>query len=485
MKLVSGKFTIARAGDTADPLVLSKDGLVVGRLPSCDIALNHPTVSRIHAGINRVGSEYFLINLSVSNTLTLNGRIVLAEQVDALADGDVIQIGPFALIVTRDDESLAILVSHQFAGAVNRSTRRLPALADILPPEAAPEVSDVLKVFWEKRTREKEDFGTNLRPVGKVQPGKAQINWKPTKDLSPSWRGGLFTWSLIIVALLSFSALYIYPQFFAPAALSNPHTRSTLNGSEAGLIANRANANSCATCHQWNQTIDASCATCHQADAFHSTNTKAHSDAGINCTSCHFEHKGKDFEPRTSALATCTACHNDSNQQLYNGKKVFTPHKNSYGYPFESSEWKYNGLQNDTATLAPEVVKFRADGDTEQMRRAKDFHAIHISRLVPPKGIPTDASGALSCSSCHKSFDPVDRETPRQTCAVCHNGYIDQKNQRVLIADNQPNCVSCHVQHSFDKNRWREFLTAATRDRRAAEIDAQIKNLNEGKGGER
>ena len=91
MKLQSGKFIVTRA-DGADPLTLSKDGLVVGRLQSCDIILNHPSVSRIHAGINLIGGQYFLINLSVSNSLTLNGRTLQAEQVDALADGDVIQL---------------------------------------------------------------------------------------------------------------------------------------------------------------------------------------------------------------------------------------------------------------------------------------------------------------------------------------------------------------------------------------------------------
>ncbi len=480
MKLQRGKFIITRA-DGADPLTLDKDGLVVGRLQSCDISLNHPTVSRIHAGINCIGGEYFLINLSVSNTLTLNGRVLQAEQVDALADGDVIQLGPFALIISRRKEALSILVSHQFTGAVNRSTRKLPALSSLIPAEAGSDVSDVLKVFWEKRTRDREDFGTILRPVGKPLPGKAQINWKPTKDLSAMWRGGLFTWGLIIIALLSFGAIYFYPQIFAPAALSNPHSRSSLNGTEAGFIASRPNANACTTCHSWNETLDNACTKCHQADAFHATNTKAHSAAGINCTSCHFEHKGKDFEPRIAAIDSCTTCHNDNNHALYNGKSVATPHKNSYGYPAENNEWKYAGMSPEIEQMSPEVVAFRQTDDTEQTRRSKDFHAIHISRLTPPNGVPTDAKGVMSCSSCHKSFDPVDRETPRQTCAVCHNGYTDKQSGRVLVADNQANCVSCHVQHFYDKNRWREFLTASTKASRAAAIDSRIKNL----GGER
>lgn len=475
MNLQSGKFTVTRA-DGTDPLTLIKDGLVIGRLQSCEITLNHPTVSRIHAGINRVGNQYFLINLSVSNSLTLNGRLLQSEEVDALADGDIIQLGPFAIIISKHEDRLDLYVTHQFTGDVAHSTRKLPPISNIIP-KADAGVSDVLKVFWEKRTREKEDFGSILRPVGKPLPGKAQINWKPTKDLTSSWRGGLFSWSLIIIALLSFTAIYLYPQFYAPEKLSSPHARSSFNGTEAGLIANRLNANACSTCHTLNEPIENACIKCHQAEAFHASNTPEHEAAGIGCVSCHAEHKGENFEPRIAAIDSCATCHNDNNKTLYNGKGVSTPHKDSFGYPTDGNEWKYSGLQPALAQLSPGVTSFRDEVDNEQMRRSKDFHALHIGRLIPPPGMKTDASGAMSCSSCHNSFDPIDRETPKQMCAVCHNGYVDRQTGRTLISNDRPNCVSCHVQHYYDKNRWREFLTTSTQARRSAEIDSQIKNL--------
>jgi hypothetical protein len=49
----------------------------------------------------------------------------------------------------------------------------------------------------------------------------------------------------------------------------------------------------------------------------------------------------------------------------------------------------------------------------------------------------------LSCNSCHRSFDPIDRATPRTTCAMCHN-----------TDGGKPNCTSCHVQHIRDSRRW-------------------------------
>jgi hypothetical protein len=479
MKLQSGKFIVTRS-DGAAPVTLDKDGLVVGRLPSSDIYLNHPTVSRLHAGINCIGGQYFLINLSVSNSLTLNGRSLQAEQVDALADGDIIQLGPYAMIIKREKDNLSVSVIHHFTGDLTNSTGKLPSLSAIVP-QATDEVSDVLKVFWEKRTREKEDWGTMLRPVGKPLPGKARINWRPTRDLVPSWRGGLFTWSLLLIALVCIPAIYLYPQFFAPAELSSPHARASLTGTEAGFIANRPNANACSTCHTLSGSIDNACVQCHKADAFHASNTLAHESAGINCTSCHSEHKGGNFEPRIAAIDSCTSCHNDNNKKLYNGKGVSTPHKDSYGYPTESSQWKWSGLKPETAAMSPDVVRFQETGEGEQIRRNKEFHAVHLYRVAPAPGMQADSSGAMSCSSCHKSFDPIDRETPRQTCAACHNGYIDPQTKRTLISADRPNCVSCHIQHFYDKNRWGDSLTTSTRTTRAAAIDSQIKKLGEEK----
>ena len=63
----------------------------------------------------------------------------------------------------------------------------------------------------------------------------------------------------------------------------------------------------------------------------------------------------------------------------------------------------------------------------------------------------------VSCSSCHKGFTPLDRETPRQTCAICHNGDRGGKFEKVLAAD-RPNCISCHVQHPQARREWGRAL---------------------------
>jgi len=75
-------------------------------------------------------------------------------------------------------------------------------------------------------------------------------------------------------------------------------------------------------------------------------------------------------------------------------------------------------------------------------------------------GIGGNSAGQLSCSSCHKSFTPIDRVTPRRTCGVCHNGRKDPTTGETLIAADKPNCTSCHVQHVQSKKHWNPSLMA-------------------------
>ena len=79
--------------------------------------------------------------------------------------------------------------------------------------------------------------------------------------------------------------------------------------------------------------MEARCASCHNTDTFVATVIKPHAAAGIGCSDCHAEHRGADFRPGPTALATCTECHNDSNQRAYNGRRVKTPHGGTFGYP--------------------------------------------------------------------------------------------------------------------------------------------------------
>ena len=143
------------------------------------------------------------------------------------------------------------------------------------------------------------------------------------------------------------------------------------------------------------------------------------------------------------------------------------------------ANWSANA-GNQPLTLAPPIpaASVANADETSEMRLSREFHALHVNRLRTATGLRADAADRVSCSTCHVSFDPVDRETPRQTCGYCHNGLLDKAAGGQIIAPDEANCVSCHVQHPFGQNRWSGFLTAPALAVRRSAIDAQIDRLS-------
>ena len=89
------QYVIIRDDLLIDPVTVVTEGLLIGRLPQCEVLLNHPAVSRVQAGIKQVDNDYYLFALRPRNPVLLNGKPV--EENEALASGDVIEVGPFRL----------------------------------------------------------------------------------------------------------------------------------------------------------------------------------------------------------------------------------------------------------------------------------------------------------------------------------------------------------------------------------------------------
>ena len=62
----------------------------IGRVSGCDLILNHPAVSRLHARVRMDGTDAFLIDSMSRNGTAVNNVRVHGEQ--RLFDGDVITI---------------------------------------------------------------------------------------------------------------------------------------------------------------------------------------------------------------------------------------------------------------------------------------------------------------------------------------------------------------------------------------------------------
>jgi len=485
-------FIIAREDRAVDPKTVISDGLRIGRLPDSEVWLNHPTVSRLHAGINRIEGYFYLINLSASSATTLNGRAIPFNEAEALADGDVVRIGPFFLNIEQTGEVFRLRVTLQFA--LNVAERELPRKTRVNTTEpllmpariAAPtsEAKNALKVFWDKRTREKAGRPSPLHPRTPPRVGKIRFNWIPTRDLVRPWPFAIFIWAVIVVGALSTVAAFAYKSAFTPQPLSASHTTNTF--ALTPTIAKQPSGGSCTSCHALGvsvtnkEKLNANCAACHQTESFASTIIPAHREAGITCTSCHTEHRGKDFKPMNAALESCAKCHNDGNKILYQGKSVHTAHGGTFGYPVINGVWIWKGLDSQELEMKPEVVallkKNGINSSQAQEWRNAQFHAIHLQRARIVSGINgiedvDTANQVMSCSSCHKTGymgANVDRNYPRTTCARCHNAQTFDRSSSIAALET-PSCTSCHVQHVKDTH-WASALRVAQSGTAATEI---------------
>lgn len=444
------RYVIIRDDLPIDPVTIISEGLLIGRLPQCEVLLNHPSVSRVQAGIKQFENNYYLFALRPKNPVILNGKPV--EENEALAAGDIIEVGPFQLQTDSIDEALVIRVELRIGMKLSEIDVSDPGLTTdslIAPIEgktkkarAAPIAgTKALDIFWDKRMRDVAKMArpAPLFPKDGRRAGKAQYNWIPTTDLMSRWPVAVFTWALLIVGAISVAAAYGYSSAFAPAPISKAHTVSQL--SIVPAVATAPNSGSCTSCHSLTGQMEQRCAACHTTEAFKATMIKPHEAAGIGCVDCHAEHQGADFSATKGALDSCTHCHNDSNQKLYNGRKVSTPHGGTFGYPVVNDVWSPKSINDEEWDLR-QLGTTRQSTDTDDKWRSNQFHALHDQRVRIAPGMKGNSEGKLSCSSCHNSFDPADRITPRTTCANCH------------MSAGKPNCISCHVQHLIDPKRW-------------------------------
>ena len=427
------QYIIIRDDRAVDPVTVITEGLLIGRLLECEVLLNHPSVSRAQAGIKQIEALYYLFPLRPSNPVVLNGKPV--EENEALASGDIVEVGPFQLDIETSEDALVIRVSLQIGMVPSDIDVSSPGVSThklVLPSETKLGAKSrpgpiagtkALDIFWDKRIREAGKLmrPSPLFPKSQRRAGKAQFNWGPTSDLGSRWAMGIFTWAVIGVGLLSVAAAYKYASAYVPAPLSNAHATNQLSVSPA--IAERPNSGSCTSCHAWSGRMEQRCASCHQTGAFVATVIKPHEAAGIGCITCHAEHKGVDFSATKGALDSCATCHSDQNQMVYNGRKVGTPHGGIFGYPVVNGVWSLRAVNDEEWNLR-NIPITRLPSDTDEKWKSKQFHALHSERVRVVPGLSGNALGQMSCSSCHKAFNPIDRDTPRTTCGTCHNGGV-------------------------------------------------------------
>ncbi len=472
------RFIIRRRDrDSAvDDVVLDSDGLTLGRLISNDVVLNHRAVSRTHAGVKEISGDFWLFNFSESNGTSLNGQLVGKTP---LADGDVIQIGPYLLLVHYLKQTLAITVERQLEvqtaeGAVSLPVApageeetgatvmiKMPALpgSRAVTPSGTQRFQGTgllsgglgnrelaLEIFWKNRKREAGKIAekTPLHPRSGLKVGKAQFNWRPSLDLRRLWRKSYFAWGGAAVVLLSVAALLTYENAYSPGELSAAHVSAAV--SPRG-IAGRPNEASCSSCHGVTEGMQDKCISCHATNTFQPTIYSTHDREGIACSSCHTEHEGSDIRAGLVSYNLCSRCHNGA-YTINSGERAGTllpiPHGGTVGYPVENGEWKWK--------LDAEQIKRRGRPASWAALSPKDqFHSVHqLGRML----------NRTSCADCHTGARGEKRfsTSPQDECAKCHGVSAGLASTQ----GRQANCSTCHQQHGQSADLAKVLTEAST-----------------------
>ena len=80
---------------TTERLHLDKPVMTLGRDPSCDLVLDHPAVSRLHAEIRKEGENFFIFDLKSTNGTFVNSEAVETKR--QLQPGDEIRIASYRI----------------------------------------------------------------------------------------------------------------------------------------------------------------------------------------------------------------------------------------------------------------------------------------------------------------------------------------------------------------------------------------------------
>jgi pSer/pThr/pTyr-binding forkhead associated (FHA) protein len=124
--------------DPASEFALQGDLVVIGRGEECDLVVNHPSVSRVHAEIHSLGDgRYEILDRDSANGVRINGvelQRSLLDARDSIELGDVLlKFIPAGQIYRPSPQE-----THELAG--------LPVAEEVLPVEAAPSGPPIKKL---------------------------------------------------------------------------------------------------------------------------------------------------------------------------------------------------------------------------------------------------------------------------------------------------------------------------------------------------
>ncbi|MBC8160608.1 MAG: FHA domain-containing protein [Roseiflexaceae bacterium] len=189
---------------------LTARGLKIGRAPENDLVLNHGFVSRRHATVELRGREAWVLDHDSRNGVLLNRLRVQEEQ---LADGDTVQVGPFAIrFEDRAAQSVVLDDNRYFPLAAESREVKSGEL-----PDLALDLRELLRIS--KRLSGILELGELLDVV-----------LEEMLRLVPAQRG-----VLMLKKGDELVPMVVYPPSQGDVALSSTIARKALDGNEAVL----------------------------------------------------------------------------------------------------------------------------------------------------------------------------------------------------------------------------------------------------------
>ena len=117
-------------------LQMSGDRMTIGRDHVCDLVLDDPNVSRLHAELRREGDVLRVVDLGSTNGVYVGGKLTASAEV---ASGEEVSIGPYRLLVegsqviARDERGTLRLRASELVKRVGRRTILAPTSLELEP----------------------------------------------------------------------------------------------------------------------------------------------------------------------------------------------------------------------------------------------------------------------------------------------------------------------------------------------------------------
>jgi thioredoxin reductase (NADPH) len=353
--------------------VVNAPKIQIGRAPSCDVVIDHPSVSREHCTIE--WSDGFTLRDTSSAGTYLDDRRVVRQQLPPSAVLRVhdtlfrIAVRGEVCTIERADAALAeaaldVARAHASLLTRNLAPGSLSMHAGGVEPMKTLFRMDVGALEQEIAARKKD-----LR--------RGAPAWRPSSDLASNrpMRGAVVLSVLAAIALGGAAILFGRGETLVNHPLSQSHASAAFAAKATGVTV-------CGSCHTAGARIDnARCATCHTAFA-----PRVAHQAEV-CSSCHVEHRGPSPDHALHAQDSSARCHpNQHAAELGTGSPL----------PQPIAAGPLPPIHLDTAAL----------------------HVAHTRRTVAGKVV------GIGCTACHAKLaaGKLVEAKPGFACFRCHDG---------------------------------------------------------------